>query len=153
MAHFLRMLTDKTVVSSEKQKEIEGWHRDVMARHHCDPTKQKLLPSIEKRVNEVAAQLSAECPHLQFHYEMYYRDVSGFAHSSAWGIMSRLPRSTSGPIEATADPSLGIQALMTNGEWFLRVLWAWNKVAKVLTEEQIQGWQKEWAEAHLGMGL
>jgi hypothetical protein len=149
--HFMKMVGEDQV-RPEKRAEIRSQHDDVMRRRGCGPDKQSLLPSLVERAREVATKLPTEQPHLQWEYDMYYRDVSGFAHSSGWGMWSTLPRK-GGPIELKANPTVGVKALMCNGAWFLRVIRVWNKVAGVLPDEQIRRWEDEWMRTHVEIGV
>ncbi len=144
IAHFSRMVGEKGV-RPEKLIEIRGWHEDVINRRKCGPDKQVLLPNLAERTRDVATKLSGEYPHLQWEYDMYYRDVSAYAHSSGWGLWSTLA-SSEGPLEIKTNPQLGIRALMCNGAWLLRVIRVWNKVSLVLPDSQLKAWETEWTE-------
>lgn len=151
MAHFLRMVGKKEV-RPEKLKEIHEWHEDVIRRRKCGHGKQMLLPNLAERTREVATKLPSEYPRLQWEYDMYYRDVSAYAHSSGWGLWSTLPRNE-GPLEMKSNPQLGIRALMCNGAWLLRVIRVWNKVSLVLPDFQLKTWEAEWTATICHVGL
>lgn len=102
--HFMKMVGDDQV-RPEKRAEICSQHEDVIRRRGCGPDKQSLLPHLAERVREVATSIPTEQPPLQWEYDMYYRDVSGFAHPSGWGMWSTLPR-RGGPIELKSNPLL-----------------------------------------------
>ncbi len=152
--HFVRMLDedDEDKVRPEKRAEIHNWHEDVMRRRKCGPDKQSLLPSFAERTRDVATKVPLEHPHLQWEYNMYYRDVSAYAHSSGWGMWSTLTR-RDGPLEMKTSPTVGIKALMCNGAWFLRVIRVWNKVAGVLPDSHLKAWEAEWTKSHFELGL
>jgi len=136
-------------VRPEKQQEIQRLKAEVLTRHNRGPGTLSLVPSMEQRVRDIAGPLEDIYPNLSWEYEVYYRDVSGFAHPSAWGTMSFI-RSTATPLRAESTPEIGRKAVFCNGEWFLRVINRWNAVFQVCSREQISSWHAQWADTARG---
>ena len=104
-----------------------------------------LLPSLEERVREIATPLKGIHPHLQWEYDFYYRDVSGFAHPSGWGLVLSLSGEANEVPTVEASTRNGYNALFCNGGWFFRILKGWNAVFKRFPEKVVNDWENEWA--------
>ena len=147
-AHFLRQVPEehRDLVRPGSQGEIFRREAEVLQRHQCGPGRLRLLRSIEERLRSIADALAETYPDLVWEYEVYYRDVSGFAHPSAWGLMSFL-EPQEGPIRLESPPDVGRRALVSNGEWLFRVLNRWNTVFEVLPAPTLTEWHTEWSAA------
>jgi len=145
MAHFLDLLgKDREDVNVERREEIYKERDSVLKRYSRGAGTQGLLPSLEKRVESLAESMKSTVPNLVWEYQFYYRDVSGFAHPSGWGITLSLSNSD-GDVPVV-DPSsrIGYNAVMLNGGWFFRIVRCWNRTFKVVAEDAIDKWHREW---------
>jgi len=144
-AHFLDMLGDvRKEVRPEKQAEIYKERDEALKRNSKGPGTLRLLPTLEERVRSLAEPLKSTVPHLVWEYEFYYRDVSGFAHPSGWGIVLSLSEAEDGIPTVESSPRVGHNAVNLNGGWFFRILRCWNRIFKMVSDETIDEWQKEW---------
>lgn len=147
-AHFLRQVPEehRYYVRPESQEEIFRREAEVLQRYECGPGRLRLLPSVGKRLRTIAEALAPTYADLLWEYEVYYRDVSGFVHPSAWGLISFL-EPEDGPIRLESPPDIGRRALVCNGEWFFRVLNRWNTVFEALPPAPLTEWYTEWEGA------
>lgn len=146
-AHFLEYLEEqRDRVRPERQREILGMREEVLRRHNRGAGTLALMPFVEQRAREIAQALKDIYPSILWEYEVYYRDVSGFAHPSAWGSMSFL-RKENGPVVVESTPEVGRKAVLCNGDFFLRIINRWNAVFEVRPRETVSQWQADWAGA------
>jgi hypothetical protein len=149
-AHVLDHLEEQQErVRPERQEEILRLRAEVLQRHGRGTGALHLLPPIETQAREIAPALKEIYPNILWEYDVYYRDVSGFSHPSAWGTMSFL-RKESDPILVESTPEVGRKAVLCNGDWFLRITNRWNAVFEVLPRETVTEWQADWAAAVRG---
>ena len=145
MAYLLDQLGElREQVQREKREQIYRNRDEVLSRHGRSQGTLNLTPSLADKVREVARELPQRHQHLLSQYQNYYRDVSGFAHPSAWGLVGSL--SDIAPEIQSVEPPLrvGYLAVFCNGGWFLKVLDCWNRVFKKVPAEKVDNWFKEW---------
>ncbi len=145
-AHSLDLLgEDGKGVRTEKREEILKERAEVLRRHSKGPGTLHLLPKLKERVREIATPLKEEHPNLQWEYDFYYRDVSGFAHPSGWGLVLSLSGDPDEVPMVEASVRNGYNAVFCNGGWFSRILKCWNSVFKRIPEDIVKDWEKRWA--------
>lgn len=148
-ARILETLGDKAIeVSEHKRDRILKECANVEKRHGVGPGRSSLLPRVKAMVDQLAAPLSNKYPHLKWEYDMYYRDVSGFAHPSAWGLMQTITGSEAETLKIESTLQVGEKALLWNGGWFLRLVRVFNDEFKIIPEAEVIQWQEEWAKAN-----
>ena len=151
LAHFYEQQGDlKEQVEKERKDHILRGKEDVVRRRACGPNRLSLIPSVKDRTTDVGNKLSRRYPHLKSQYENYYRDVSSFAHPSAWGLSCSLSEVSPTVQSVEPLPRIGFMAVFCNGGWFFNVLRCWNKVFRMVPEESIEQWSKEWTYAAVG---
>jgi len=148
-AHFVDHIPEEHLglVRPESREEITRRRAEVLDRRQLGAGRLRVLPSIEERVRTITPTLHHVYPDLLWEYEVYYRDVSGFSHPSAWGMISFFDPPPRGPIRIETPPDVGRRALLSNGEWFLRILNRWNTVFEGVPSATLTEWQGEWAAA------
>jgi hypothetical protein len=145
LAHFLDLLgTERDDVSPERREEIYREREEVIKRHSRGPGTLRLLPTLEERVKDLAEPLKGKVPNLIWEYDFYYRDVSGFAHPSGWGIALSLSNPKDSVPIVEPSSRVGYFAVLLNGNWFFRILKCWNTTFKVVPDETIEQWHREW---------
>lgn len=145
MAHFLDVLGKGAGdVRPEKRLEIYREREEALKRHSRGPGTLSLMPPLNQRVGDLVEPLKRTVPNLMWEYDFYYRDVSGFAHPSGWGIVLSLSGREDSVPTVEASPRVGHNAVMLNGGWFFRILRCWNRTFKVVPDEAIDTWHKEW---------
>jgi len=150
LAHFYEQLGElKEQVDKEKQKQIIQNRDEVVKRRECKSTAE-LLPSVRQRAIEVATKLPKKYPHLASQYEFYYRDVSSFAHPSAWGMVCSLSDLGGSLQSVEPSPQTGFKAVFCNGGWFFNVLKIWNEVFGAVPGNTVEQWFKEWTYKAVG---
>jgi hypothetical protein len=144
-AHFLDALgSDGQDVRPERWEEIYKDRDEALKRHSRNPGTLSFMPSLKQRVEALIEPLKRTVPNLNWEYGFYYRDVSGFSHPSGWGIVQSLS-SVEGSIPTVeASPRIGYNAVMLNGGWFFRILRCWNRTFKVVADDTIDIWHREW---------
>ncbi len=146
-AHLLDLMGDtRNEVRAERQEEIARERAEVLKRHGKGVGTIGLLPSLQERVRGIAEPLRSEHPNLEWEYEFYYRDVSGFAHPSGWGFVLSLQSGQDEVPVVEASPRNGYNAVFCNGGWFFRILKCWNVVFGKIPSDQIKEWERVWAQ-------
>ncbi|ALA57795.1 DUF5677 domain-containing protein [Nitrospira moscoviensis] len=145
-AHFLEALgPDRNDVRPERREEIIRERDEALKRHKRGPGTLQLLPSLQERVRSLAEPLKETVPNLEWEYEFYYRDVSGFAHPSGWGTALSLSGSDDSIPTVECSPRVGYNAVMLNGGWLFRILRCWNRKFRIVSEDTVNEWHREWA--------
>jgi hypothetical protein len=146
-AHFLEALgMDRDDVRRERRDEIIRERDEALKRHGRRPGTLQLLPSLQERVRSLAEPLKKTVPNLEWEYEFYYRDVSGFAHPSGWGTALSLTNSEDSVPTVECSPRVGYNAVMLNGGWFFRILRCWNRRFRIVSEDTVDECHREWIE-------
>ena len=146
-AHFLEALgADRDDVRRERREEIIRDRDEALKRHGRRSGTLQLLPSLQERVRSLAEPLKNIFPNLEREYELYYRDVSGFAHPSGWGTALSLTESEDSIPTVECSPRVGYNAVILNGDWIFRILRCWNKRFQIVSEETVNEWHREWVE-------
>lgn len=146
MAHMLEMLgKKKEQVNQERRKEITDAAEEVRKRRSLGPGRLHLLPKLQQRVRDLSEPLMKTYPNLEWEYEAYYRDVSGFAHASGWGVALSISNPGEGVENVEPRLETGHNAVLNNGGWFFRILDLWNRVFNVLPREKLVEWHTDWA--------
>lgn len=140
LAHFVQHLR-KDRLNPEKILEIFADRDAVLQRHKRNPGTLSLLPSIEHRVRTIAEPLKETYADLEWEYEFYYRDVSGFAHMSGWGMVLSMSGET-----VQSSPRTGYYAVLCNGLWLFRILKCWNRTFRRIADDTLNDWLTEWAK-------
>jgi len=145
-AHFIELLgEDGEGARTERREEILRERDEILRRYGRGPGTLHLLPKLEERVRAIATPLKEEHPNLEWEYDFYYRDVSGFAHPSGWGLVLSLSGDPDEVPMVEASVRNGYNAVFCNGGWFFRILRCWNAVFKRVPEDIVKNWEKEWA--------
>ena len=139
LAHFVQHLR-KDRLNPERMLEIFADRDAVLQRHGRNPGTLSLLPSIEHRVRTIAEPLKETYADLEWEYEFYYRDVSGFAHMSGWGMVLSMSGET-----VQSSPRTGYYAALCNGLWLFRILNCWNRTFRRIADDTLNDWLTEWA--------
>jgi len=148
MAHFLDQLdTERDDVRPERREAIFRERDEVLDRHNRGRGTLQLLPSLQDRVQSLVEPLKGIIPNLEWEYEFYYRDVSGFAHPSGWGTALSLVNSVDSTPTVECSPRTGYNAVSLNGAWFFRILRCWNRTFLPVSNETIETWHREWVLA------
>lgn len=137
LAHFAQHLHED--LGPEQILKIFADRDAVLRRHERGPGTLRLLPHIEHRVGTIAETLKETYPNLKWEYEFYYRDVSGFAHMSGWGLVL----SMSGEA-VQASPRTGYNAVLCNSLWLFRILNCWNRTFRRIADDTLNDWLTEW---------
>jgi hypothetical protein len=58
-----------------------------------------------------------------------------------------MTESDDGLLTIESTPKVGEKALLSNGGWFLRILRLFNNVFQVVPDEEVAGWQEQWARS------
>lgn len=139
LAHFAQHLRED--LNPEQILKIST-DRDAVLRHHGrGPGALSLLPSVEDRVRTIAELLKERHPNLKWEYEFYYRDVSGIAHMSGWGLVLSMSGET-----VQSSPRTGYNAVLCNGLWIFRILNCWNRTFRRIADDTLNDWLTEWAK-------
>jgi hypothetical protein len=148
MAHFLDLMgPEREDVRPESREEIIRERNETLKRHGRGSGTLQLLPSLKERVQSLTEPLKETVPNMEWEYEFYYRDVSGFAHPSGWGMTLSLANSHENIPTVECSPRVGYNALSLNGAWFFRILRRWNATFHVVPNETVDVWHKEWIHA------
>jgi hypothetical protein len=140
LAHFVQHLR-KDRLNPEQILEIFADRDAVIQRHGRGPGALSLLPSLEDRVRTIAESLKERHPNLEWEYESYYRDVSGIAHMSGWGLVLSMSGET-----VRSSPRTGYNAVLCNGLWIFRILNCWNRTFRRIADDTLNDWLTEWAK-------
>ena len=130
----------------ERREEIIRERDEALKRHGRGPGTLQLLPSLHERVRSLAEPLKKAVPNLESEYEVYYRDVSGFAHPSVWGTALSLNDSEDSIPTVECSPRVGYNAVMLNGGLFFRILRCWNRRFRIVSEDTVDEWHREGIE-------
>lgn len=145
-AHFMESLgEDREGIALERSKEILQERDKVLSHYAKRPGTLHLLPKLEERVRAIATPLKEQYPHLEWEYNFYYRDVSGFAHPSGWGVVLSLSGNPDEVPMVEASVRNGYNAVFCNGGWLFRILKCWNAVFNRVLGDRVKEWEKEWA--------
>lgn len=144
-AHFLDLMDEHPEeVLPEIREEIYRDRDEVLKQHSRGIGALSLLPPLEERVTSLTEPLKSREPNLEWEYQFYYRDVSGFAHPSGWGMAQSISN-PNGTIPVVEPPNrIGINAVYLNGAWFFRLLKCWNRSFKVILDKTVEEWREEW---------
>ncbi|MDE3242009.1 MAG: hypothetical protein KGO52_04715 [Nitrospirota bacterium] len=144
-AHFLEQLgQDRDEIRPEQREGMLRERDAVLRRHGRGPGTMSLLPRLEERVRVIVGPLRATYPNLNWEYEFYYRDVSGFAHPSGWGLILSLQGDVDEVPMVEASPRSGYNAVFCNATWFVRILKRWNMIFRRISDDTLQKWLNEW---------
>lgn len=139
LADFVQHLR-KDRLNLEQILEIFADRDAVLRRHRRNPGTHSLLPSFKRRVKTIAEPLKKTHSNLEWEYESYYRDVSGFAHMSGWGLVLSMSGKTVQPSSRT-----GYNAVLCNSLWLFRILNCWNRTFRRIADDTLNDWLTEWA--------
>lgn len=144
-AHFLDLL-DKSdeALRPKSSEEIYKEKEKVLKRHSRGTGTLRLMPTIEERVRSLIDPLKSREPNLEWEYKFYYRDVSGFAHLSSWGITNSLQYFEGSVSFVEPQNRIGLNAVLLNGSGLFRIMKCWNRTFKVLSEETLEQWHRLW---------
>jgi hypothetical protein len=147
-AQFLEVLGENSgKIPIDRRTEIVQERAEIERKYKLKPGTRSIMPRIQPMVDEVAMLRRDMYPNLRLEYDLYYRDVSGFAHPSAWGFTQSMTESDGGLLTIESTPKVGEKALLSNGGWFLRILRRFNNVCKVVPDAEVTGWQEQWARS------
>jgi hypothetical protein len=148
MAHFLDQLgTERDDIRPERREAILRERDEVLDRHKRGCGTLQLLPSLQDRVQSLVGPLKGTILNLEWEYEFYYRDVSGFAHPSGWGTALSLVNSVDSTPTVECSHRTGYNAVSLNSAWFFRILRCWNRTFLLVSNETIETWHREWVLA------
>lgn len=140
LAHFAQHLREDR--DPEQIMKIFTDRDAVLRQHGRGPGALSLLPSVEDRVRTIAEPLKERHPNLEWEYEFYYRDVSGIAHMSGWGLVLSMSGET-----VQSSPRTGYNAVLCNGLWFFRILNCWNRTFRRIADDTLfNDWLTNWAK-------
>ncbi len=146
-AHMLEMLGDmKEQVAPNRRKEIMEAADEVRKRRSMPSDKLRLIPGLQEMVRELSEPLRDVYPNLAWEYDTYYRDVSGFAHPTGWGIVLSISNPGDPVEDAVPRLETGYNAVLNNGGWFFRILDRWNKTFQIMERVTLEQWHREWEE-------
>ena len=131
----------KAEVRPDRLQEIKEREARVLETYGGGPGKRSVMLPLE----EICRQLSAGQgqPDTLWEYENYYRDVSRFAHPTAWQLFYYRGKGT--PItEITPLPDTAFRALLVSAGSFLRILQRWNDAFNRLPQRTPNQWLTEW---------
>ena len=134
----------KEVPAREQEQIAQAWTA-IEKKYSLNVATRLLLPGIQTMVENQVPLVRHKCPNLKLEYELYYRDVSGFAHLKAWALMQSMTESETGLLTVESIPKVGEKARVSNGGWFLRILRLFNEVFEMVPDPDVVGWQEEWA--------
>lgn len=144
-AHFLDSLDGyPKEIQPETRKKIYRDRDQVLKRYSKGKGALRLLPTLKERVESLAGPLNSREPNLEWEYEFYYRDVSGFAHPSGWGITQSLAHPNGRVSVVEPENRMGLNAVYLNGAWFIRLLKCWNKTFKEVSDATVEEWHQQW---------
>lgn len=139
LAHFAQHLRED--LGPEQILKIFADRDAVLRQHGRGPGALSLLPSLEDRVRTIAESLKESHPNLGLEYESYYRDVSGIAHMSGWGLVLSMSGET-----VQSPPRTGYNAVLCNGLLIFRILTCWNRTFRRIADDTLNDWLTEWAK-------
>lgn len=144
-AHLIDLMDEHSQeVLPEKRKEIYRNRDEVLKRYSRGVGTLSLLPTLKERVESLTEPLRSREPNLEWEYQFYYRDVSGFAHPSGWGIAQSISN-PNGTVPVVEPPNrIGFNAVYLNGAWFFRLLKCWNRTFKEVSDETVEEWHQQW---------
>lgn len=144
-AHFLDLLdSNEENILSETRQEIYRQRDEVLKKHSKGCGTLHLLPKLKSRADSLVEPLKNREPNLAWEYDVYYRDVSCFAHPSGWGNMNSLSYAEDSVTVVGPQNRIGRNAVQLNGTGLFRIMKCWNRTFKVLSEETLDQWHKQW---------
>lgn len=136
-------------VRPERKQQIKEREAKVLKKYGCGPGKHSIMTGLEEMCRVLSA--GQKEPNRIWEYNNYYREVSNFAHPTAWHLFSYRSKGT--PItEVVPSADIGFRALLVSGGSFMRILEQWNQRFKRLKPELPYTWLREWESSFTGNG-